>query len=91
MSRSAERARGWGVPVPGSNDVIYVWFDALANYLRRLDYGSDETCSGETGHSKASPPTLSARKFPSFTRFNGQRYSCLPKCCSRHRSSFMAT
>jgi len=29
--------------VPGSNDVIYVWFDALANYLRRLDYGSDET------------------------------------------------
>lgn len=43
MSRSAERARGWGVPVPGSNDVIYVWFDALANYLRGLDYGSDET------------------------------------------------
>ncbi|APO70590.1 aminoacyl-tRNA synthetase domain-containing protein (plasmid) [Rhizobium gallicum] len=43
MSRSAERARGWGVPVPGSDEVIYVWFDALANYLTGLDYGSDET------------------------------------------------
>jgi methionyl-tRNA synthetase len=31
------------VPVPGSNDVIYVWFDALANYLTGLGYGSDET------------------------------------------------
>ncbi|MBB4278377.1 methionyl-tRNA synthetase [Rhizobium mongolense] len=42
VSRSAERARGWGVPVPGSDEVIYVWFDALANYLTGLDYGSDE-------------------------------------------------
>ncbi|CDM62520.1 MULTISPECIES: methionine--tRNA ligase [Rhizobium] len=42
VSRSAERARGWGVPVPGSNEVIYVWFDALANYLTGLGYGSDE-------------------------------------------------
>src|SRR5690606_11971757 len=24
VSRSAERARGWGVPVPGSDEVIYV-------------------------------------------------------------------
>lgn len=43
VSRSAERARGWGVPVPGSDEVIYVWFDALANYLTGLGYGSDET------------------------------------------------
>ncbi|TQN60529.1 methionine--tRNA ligase [Agrobacterium tumefaciens] len=42
VSRSAERARGWGVPVPGSNEVIYVWFDALANYLTGLGYGTDE-------------------------------------------------
>jgi methionyl-tRNA synthetase len=34
VSRVAERARGWGIPVPGDGDqVIYVWFDALANYL----------------------------------------------------------
>lgn len=34
ISRSATRARGWGIPVPGDpSQVIYVWFDALVNYL----------------------------------------------------------
>jgi methionyl-tRNA synthetase len=43
ISRSATRARGWGLPVPGDPDqVIYVWFDALANYLTALGYGSDD-------------------------------------------------
>lgn len=29
----------WGVPLPGDNKhVIYVWFDALINYLSALDY-----------------------------------------------------
>ncbi|AOF92173.1 methionine--tRNA ligase [Sinorhizobium sp. RAC02] len=42
VSRSAERARGWGVPVPGSDEVVYVWFDALANYLTGLGHGSDD-------------------------------------------------
>ena len=32
----------WGIPVPGDeSQVIYVWFDALANYLTALGYGSD--------------------------------------------------
>jgi methionyl-tRNA synthetase len=40
VSRSNERARGWGVPVPGDpSQVIYVWFDALTNYISALDYG----------------------------------------------------
>ncbi|MHB8246470.1 MAG: methionine--tRNA ligase [Acidimicrobiales bacterium] len=44
VSRSARRARGWGIPVPGDPDqVIYVWFDALANYLSALDYGRAES------------------------------------------------
>lgn len=43
VSRSAERARGWGVPVPDGDEVVYVWFDALANYLTGLGYGSDPT------------------------------------------------
>jgi methionyl-tRNA synthetase len=43
VSRSAERARGWGVPVPDSDEVVYVWFDALANYLTGLGIGSDQT------------------------------------------------
>jgi methionyl-tRNA synthetase len=37
VSRPAARARGWGIPVPGEPDqVIYVWFDALANYISAL-------------------------------------------------------
>jgi methionyl-tRNA synthetase len=45
VSRSRERARGWGIPVPGdASQVIYVWFDALANYITALDYGA----AGET-------------------------------------------
>lgn len=33
----------WGVPVPGdSSQVIYVWIDALPNYLTVLGYPSDE-------------------------------------------------
>ena len=39
ISRSRERARNWGVPVPGDpNQVMYVWVDALSNYITALDY-----------------------------------------------------
>jgi len=33
----------WGIPVPGDpGHVIYVWLDALANYISALGYGSPE-------------------------------------------------
>jgi methionyl-tRNA synthetase len=33
----------WGIPVPGDPDhVVYVWFDALINYITSVGYGSDE-------------------------------------------------
>ena len=33
----------WGIPVPGDEKhVIYVWMDALANYITALGYGSDD-------------------------------------------------
>jgi len=39
ISRTKERAHGWGVPVPGNpKQIIYVWFDALANYITALDW-----------------------------------------------------
>ncbi|HVL80655.1 MAG TPA: methionine--tRNA ligase [Actinomycetota bacterium] len=42
ISRSAERARGWGLPVPRDpTQVMYVWFDALGNYITALDYATD--------------------------------------------------
>jgi methionyl-tRNA synthetase len=43
ISRSQQRARGWGIPVPGDPEqVVYVWWDALGNYVTSLGYGSDE-------------------------------------------------
>src|SRR5208283_5805506 len=33
----------WGIPVPGNpKHVIYVWLDALANYLTAIGFGSDD-------------------------------------------------
>jgi len=41
ISRSIDRARGWGIPVPGDpSQVIYVWWDALGNYITALGYGT---------------------------------------------------
>src|SRR5690606_18868050 len=43
FSRSAEKLP-WGIPVPGDrSQVMYVWCDALANYISALGYGSDNT------------------------------------------------
>ncbi|TSC76860.1 MAG: methionyl-tRNA synthetase [Parcubacteria group bacterium Gr01-1014_31] len=40
ISRSRTRAKDWGVDVPGDpGQVMYVWFDALSNYLTALGYG----------------------------------------------------
>jgi methionyl-tRNA synthetase len=40
-SRSVARARGWGVEVPDDpSQVIYVWWDALGNYITSLNYGA---------------------------------------------------
>ena len=42
VSRSRTRARSWGIAVPGDpSQVIYVWFDALANYLTTLGFPND--------------------------------------------------
>ncbi len=43
VSRVATRSQGWGISVPDDpSQVIYVWFDALANYLTTLGFGGDE-------------------------------------------------
>jgi methionyl-tRNA synthetase len=40
ISRTTVR---WGVPVPGDEQyVIYVWVDALINYITAIGYGTDE-------------------------------------------------
>lgn len=42
VSRPAARADGWGIPVPGDpSQVIYVWWDALTNYVTALGVDQD--------------------------------------------------
>jgi methionyl-tRNA synthetase len=44
ISRSRARARNWGVPIPNDPDqVMYVWVDALSNYITALDFATDGT------------------------------------------------
>lgn len=44
ISRSRERAKNWGVPVPGDdNQIMYVWFDALGIYITGIGYGWNQT------------------------------------------------
>jgi len=43
ISRSSERAKGWGIDVPGDpTQKMWVWFDALSNYINALGYGSED-------------------------------------------------
>lgn len=43
ISRSIQRAKGWGVPVPGdSGQIMYVWFDALNIYQSGIGFGWNE-------------------------------------------------
>ncbi len=42
ISRQSLRGKGWGVPVPDDPEqVMYVWIDALSNYITALDYAED--------------------------------------------------
>lgn len=43
ISRSRARAHGWGIPVPDDPEqVMYVWFDALGNYITALNYVKED-------------------------------------------------
>ena len=42
ISRDATRSQGWGIPYPGdSSQVVYVWIEALINYLSGLGFPDD--------------------------------------------------
>lgn len=43
ISRSSARAKNWGIKVPDDDaQLIYVWFDALTNYINAVGYGTDQ-------------------------------------------------
>jgi methionyl-tRNA synthetase len=48
----------WGIPVPGDErHVIYVWLDALSNYITALGYGSDDA-AGQARFAKFWPADM---------------------------------
>jgi methionyl-tRNA synthetase len=43
ISRSNKRAQGWGIDVPGDpSQKLWVWIDALSNYITALGYGENK-------------------------------------------------
>ncbi|OGC71427.1 methionine--tRNA ligase [candidate division WWE3 bacterium RIFCSPLOWO2_02_FULL_53_10] len=43
ISRSSARTKQWGIPVPGdAEQYMYVWVDALSNYINALGYGTGD-------------------------------------------------
>lgn len=43
ISRPAQRTHSWGVPVPDDpTQTVYVWYDALSNYINALGYPNTE-------------------------------------------------
>jgi len=38
----SKKAVSWGIPVKGTDQVMYVWCDALSNYITGVGYGRDE-------------------------------------------------
>lgn len=60
------KAYGWGIEVPGDSDkVIYVWYDALVNYLTVAGWLSDEQKFAETW-----PPDMQLMAKEIFVRFH---------------------
>jgi len=47
LTRDKSRSSGWGIPAPGYPDqVVYVWIDALINYLTGQGLGESDTWKG---------------------------------------------
>lgn len=43
ISRPSSRMKGWGIPVPDDDgQIVYVWYDALANYITALGLDTDD-------------------------------------------------
>ena len=71
-SRSRERLE-WGIPVPGDDaQIIYVWLEALANYLSALDYA----INGDR-FKKFWPPDVHCIGKDIFVRFHGSLWPAI--------------
>jgi methionyl-tRNA synthetase len=84
ISRSNERAKDWGIPVPNDpGQRIYVWFDALNIYqsgvgmMNNINHGGRRTCM------------WSAKGLPGSMQYIGQHFYSQPAYCCRKPSWFM--
>lgn len=65
--------QGWGVPVPGDEEhVVYVWFDALINYLTGAGYSVDDE-----KFARLWPPDLQLMGKDILTRFHGSMWPAM--------------
>src|SRR4029453_109285 len=81
ISRSRERAGNWGIPVPGdSTQVMYVWYDALANYITALNYAADGERLKNMGSKTKSVFWSSAKELIVFIRSVGRQCPSPPAC-----------
>ena len=63
----------WGIPVPGDpSHVMYVWFDALTNYLTALGFGGDAAGATGNGAAGAASQERVASFWPSATHLVGK-------------------
>lgn len=63
--------KGWGIEVPGDpTRVIYVWFDALINYLAAAGWPDDAEWSNDSGNGSLWPPDLQVMGKEIFVRFH---------------------
>ena len=52
-----------GIPVPGDEKhVVYVWLDALANYITALGYGSDDLADKRDSRNSGRPTCISSAR-----------------------------
>ena len=80
-SRSTARARGWGIPVPDDpGQVIYVWWDALGNYVTALGYGTGGEQYQHWWAGPAAGSTWPGRASSGSTPCTGRPSCCPPGC-----------
>jgi methionyl-tRNA synthetase len=87
VSRVATRSDGWGIPVPGDpSQVVYVWFDALVNYLSSLGLGGLGDPGGDGGPGGPGDDTLLGR----YWHTAGERVHVIGKGITRFHAVYWA-
>ena len=92
VSRPRARVHDWGIPVPGDPDhVVYVWFDALTNYISALGFGGADGQFGEWWESDGERVHVIGKGIVRFHALIWPAILLRPACPCRPRSSCTTT